>query len=388
MASTEPNKDPFFYTKSPFWNNKKWYPLWLLQVLTIFPLTGFFGIDHLFLRSPITALTKSICNIFSLGLWYFYDIIQVTLDRDTVKQSGFSIPIYGASGIGAGMFMESPDDGKDGKAPWRFMLYVLLTILPFGFDFLVAGDFVGAALRFMTTVLFFLWPLGFIWGSYNMYRAWITPGDLLEKGVYRIWPYSMFVGKYFDVGGTLGAGITSNTPVCREKGIIESVMEPVNTVVKVVADTIIEPVRTFTSGVAEIPSTIMAPIKMAVEEGLAPSITAGLKVGQIVPKVIKEVPQLAQTIGSKLNSMADPAAFLAKASQSSVLPKQPLANPLAKVLTGGLVGGGISNYEILSDSALLFTVGLLIVGGGILTLLRSSQEIKHTDSPPNPKKDI
>ena len=82
---------PFSYTKAPFWENKKVYSFWVLQLLTILP-TGFFGLDHLFLRSPLTALAKAFLNIFTLGFWYFYDILQVTVDRETVKSVGLSVP--------------------------------------------------------------------------------------------------------------------------------------------------------------------------------------------------------------------------------------------------------------------------------------------------------
>ena len=36
-------------------------------------LGGFFGLDHLYLRSPLTFIAKLITNIFTFGTWWLYD---------------------------------------------------------------------------------------------------------------------------------------------------------------------------------------------------------------------------------------------------------------------------------------------------------------------------
>ena len=380
--SAQGQETPYFYTKAPFWENKKWYSLWILQLITILPFTGFFGLDHLFLRSPLTAFTKLVVNICTLGLWYFYDILQVTVDKEVVQTAGLSIPIYGAAGIGAGMFTEpgakKPDDGS--LSPWRFMAYCLLTLLPFGLDFFVAGDFVGGGLRFMTSAIFLLWPLGFLWGCFNMYRAWINPADLLNRGTFRIWPFNMFVDSYFPVKGTLAPGSPeSAAPVCREKGFVETLMEPVNTVVGAVASTVVEPVHDALENVAAIPLAVSVPLKAAVEQGLAPTVTAGLKVAQVAPKAIAAVPQIASNVQGKI--AAKTAAAAAAAGPAL----------LAKASNGVLKGGGANSTPLgFSDGAVLFTLGLLVFGGAILTFIRSRDNFangpaKENDTPPNPR---
>lgn len=382
MSAAAAQEAPFFYTKGLYWssgsssNTSKWYPFWLLQLLTIMPLTGFFGLDHLFLRSPLTAIAKIIINIMCLGIWYWYDLLQVTLDRDTVKEFGMSVPIYGPTGIGAKQFLASGEKaGADSIAPWRFMAYCLLTLLPFGLDFFAAGDFLGGGLRFMTTVLFFLWPLGFLWGTYNMYRAWITPGDLLERGTYRIIPFSFFTDKYFSVKGTLAPGKVEETPVCRQKGVIETVMEPVTTVVGVATDIALQPLKDLAAAPGKAYDATLAPLQVAVEQGLAPSVTAGLKVAQLAPKAIAAVPAVAANVQNKIANASSAALATVKTGAGAVA-----------AMTGGSNSNSISN---ISDGAVIFTLALLVFGGGFLYFVRARTNnangpSKENDAPPKP----
>jgi hypothetical protein len=378
MSAAAAEETPFFYTKGLYWSSSKWYPFWLLQLLTIMPLTGFFGLDHLFLRSPLTAIAKLIINLIGLGIWYWYDLLQVTLDRDTVKEFGMSIPIYGPTGIGSKQFLGPGEKaGPDSIAPWRFMIYCLLTLLPFGLDFFAAGDFLGGGLRFMTTILFFLWPLGFLWGTYNMYRAWITPGDLLERGTYRIIPFSFFTDKYFSVKGTLAPGTVEETPVCRQKGVIETVMEPVNTVVGAATDIVLQPLKDIAAAPGKAYDATLVPLQIAVEQGLAPSITAGLKVAQLAPKAIAAVPAVAANVQNKISNASNAALATAK------------TGAVAAAAASVMKGGSSSSSSVVSDGAVIFTLALLVFGGGFLYLVRSrtnntNGSSKENDAPPKP----
>lgn len=370
------NSPPLFYTKSTFWESKKVYPFWVLQVLSVFPLTGFLGLDHLYLRSPVTALAKAFVNIVSLGFWYFYDILQFTVDRETVKQYGASVPFYGPVGMGAGMFLDPGETPEtDAVAPWRFMIFTLMTLLPFGLDFVVAGDYVGAGLRIFTLLSIVLWPLGFLWGCINMYRAWLKPADLFTYGTYRIWPFNWFVDTHFSVKGVLAPGTPrSPDPVCRQKGLVESFMEPVTTVVGVAAkaatNVVLEPVATAMEGIAAIPAAVSVPLKAAVEQGLAPTVTAGLKLGQLAPAAVAAVPKVATNISDRLTALSDPRTLAATAA---TLGKQ--------------MGGSGSGSTGISDAALLFTLAVLVFGGALLTAIRSRENgaSEEHDTPPDPR---
>ena len=64
---------------------------------------GFFGLDHLYLRSPLTFLVKFIVNILFFGVWYLYDVSHALFNSDVVKLYGLGVPILGPKGIAAGV---------------------------------------------------------------------------------------------------------------------------------------------------------------------------------------------------------------------------------------------------------------------------------------------
>jgi hypothetical protein len=190
----EPRTVPFDYTQARYWGGP-WYPYWSLIVITVFG--GFFGLDHLYLRSPTTAILKLIFNIFGLGLWYFYDLIQIFGEKQNVTQFGLSAPIFGPLGIGAGMFTDSyPRGVETSRSPFRYLAYLTLLGIPFGFDYLVAGDTNGALVKFLTGFIPLLWPIAFFWTAYNVFRAFFMPKHLFDNGMYRFFPFNWFMDSY------------------------------------------------------------------------------------------------------------------------------------------------------------------------------------------------
>jgi hypothetical protein len=86
-------KEPQF-TKSGMW----WFTL----------LFGFFGIHHLYLRSPQTAIIFLIANFCSLGFLWFYDLIQLSNvgeSLDNLNRHGLNTHVYNM-GLAQGMWKE------------------------------------------------------------------------------------------------------------------------------------------------------------------------------------------------------------------------------------------------------------------------------------------
>jgi hypothetical protein len=113
-------------------------PLWLLRTLSCFPLTGLLGIDHFYVRSPITGLLKfllacciipcvilivyptpgesfikamgsfliAILGCIFFSLWYIWDAVQVTAEGDRVVHYGMSVPFDLLQGIAQGMITD------------------------------------------------------------------------------------------------------------------------------------------------------------------------------------------------------------------------------------------------------------------------------------------
>ena len=87
------------YTKDGMW----WFTL----------LFGALGLHHIMLRSPHTWILFVVGNFFSLGYWWFYDLIQLStaLDYDHIHKYGIESP-WGPFGIAQGMFIKQKVPGE------------------------------------------------------------------------------------------------------------------------------------------------------------------------------------------------------------------------------------------------------------------------------------
>jgi len=184
----------FDYTQAKFWGGS-WYPYWTLILMTV--IFGFFGLDHIWLRSPLTGFLKFIVNIFTLGLWYFYDILQVFGEKESVMKNGLSAPFVGPLGIGAGVFIDSnPNGEKSTRSPYMFFLYSLLIWIPFGFDLFMAGDRDGGIVKFILTISIIGYPLVFLWSLINYIYLISKPKEFFTTGNYHIFPLNALIGDY------------------------------------------------------------------------------------------------------------------------------------------------------------------------------------------------
>lgn len=177
------------WTQIGYWNkpNLSW-TIYLILAISL----GFFGIDHLYMRSPFTAVLKFIVNLFTLGFWYFYDIINAFTEADLTKQYGVGTPFVSTGGIGAGMFADEPDKEH---APWKFMGYALTSAFPFGMFGLnnfIAGDTKGALMKAWMTILlcfpllFFAplgWLISFLLLCFTLYVLFFNTESLFSMGV-------------------------------------------------------------------------------------------------------------------------------------------------------------------------------------------------------------
>ena len=101
-------------------------------------LGGFFALDHLYLRSPVTFLAKIIVNFLCFGIWWIYDATQVVFNSQAVKIFGLGVPGLGPQGIAAGVFANPIPDKKH----IMFFIYALSLLLggAFGLDSFLMGD--------------------------------------------------------------------------------------------------------------------------------------------------------------------------------------------------------------------------------------------------------
>jgi hypothetical protein len=346
-------------TRKEFWGEPQYTRKGMLLFTAVF---GVFGLHHLLLRSPQTAVLFFFTNILTLGYCYWHDVLQLAgMPTKDLNKYGLALP-WGPAGIAQGMWKCGKEQGEEQEKeatetsppnPWWFFLYSLL--LPFGpLASLIAGD-TGGALAKVMSILFI--PLFLIWLLYDNYQLLLKPADVMYNGASRIFPFRAF--------GWMPDGMSPRlTGESRVKGVDDS------------QDSLI--VRTWKGMVIAflpflkrvLPFDLVTGIELAVSTGKAVKETAervattGMKVAQGVGKLATEVP-----------AAAGPA--LATAAQAA-------ANPEA--LLQKQIGGGEESLS-LSDKVVGGGLVAVLIGGFLLTLGRSYNEtLFHfngpSDSPP------
>lgn len=331
----------FEYTQKAYWGGP-WYPYWSLILVSI--VGGMFGLDHLYLRSPYTAIAKLIVNILGLGLWFIYDLLQILGEPESVQKNGLSLPVFGAAGIGSGMFTDNQPGVPTSRSPLRWLAYMFLVFMPFGFDLFVAGDTNGAAAKFIATITWFLWPIAIIWSVMNVGKAWLAPKSVWEDGMSRMFPFTFFmdaVGRSVlgpvdvpqtkdgcDPGGVNGV---FNRIIGLFTGIVSTILAPfVQTVVNLVLPGVVPATAAAAtavtagataakvgldtaSSVIEKSGNVASAVLDAAKNPAAQMAAVTSDLAQKAPSAIAAIPSLASGVGSGVGGLTDPDALKAAA---------------------------------------------------------------------------
>jgi hypothetical protein len=417
-------KGMFDYTQRDFWGGP-WYSYWMLIVVTIF--FGFFGGDHLFLRSPTSAILKLIVNIFGLGIWWFYDMIQIFGEKDTVMKHGLSAPIIGPLGIGAGMFKDNQPGVSTSKSPLRYLAYMFLLFFPFGFDLFVAGDTNGALAKFVSTISVILWPVLIIWMIFGGIRAFFMPKTLFTEGPDRLFPYSWFMSKHgpsklgpvdlpignpdeCDPGGGGLGGLLANGFKRMFFFIPTLVQSAINIAFPGVA-----PAVQAASKTVEVGAKTATDIISAVHDPAVATVSTTSSLAQSLPSAVSSIPSVAGQVTGQLSSFTDPTKLqqMAAAVPAAPIPslpvpqvptipvpsltlRTPISSPTTQVLKT-MVGGGMPDSD-LSSVALFGLFSLVLLGGSIYGIRRLNKSFlsfssgngdkgrERNDAPPKPSR--
>ena len=125
--------------------------LWLLKTLAV--IGGPLGLDHFYLRSPLTGIAKML-TFGGIGLWWIWDVCQVFGEEQRVLNYGMTTPFDYYTGIGQGMITEESQYGPG----WRYPAWLVGVLFGFaGLDSLAApksqGQFLRKALEFALLVV-------------------------------------------------------------------------------------------------------------------------------------------------------------------------------------------------------------------------------------------
>jgi hypothetical protein len=143
----------------------------MLQFLSCFPLTGMLGLDHFYLRSPLTGLIKflfcigivasvltlvfppttknfinaillyitSVLCLVGFLLWYIWDVVQVFAEKDRVVAYGLSTPFDFIQGIAQGMVTDQKTNYSAPSSVMNMLSRYLGWLLP-GMSQYMAGN--------------------------------------------------------------------------------------------------------------------------------------------------------------------------------------------------------------------------------------------------------
>jgi hypothetical protein len=359
---SEPNLS-YAHTGSGYWGGS-YYPYWSLMLITV--LFGFFGVDHFFLRSPRSGLLKAFINIFTLGSWWIYDIIQIFRDKETVLKSGLNIPALGPAGIAAGVFTDRPGSGKEPvKSPWLYLLYLLVAIFPYslGIDSFIAGDVFGGLFK-LTGILII--PLMFILPQklLEWYRIFVTPDMFFEKGLPRFPGVNYLIGDW----GCHNLAPENYEGLCAG-GLLGFALNLLPLTTGAIDVALAAPVGAVAAGL----STVKHGVELADEAVKAAQGTLGAvaKAGEAVRQASALAGQAGQAQQAALgvaSAAARPAAIQERAR--------------------GIMVGGSQQTDSLSTAALVLVTSLILGGGlyqgglRIKQLLKQNGRATRDDAPP------
>jgi hypothetical protein len=136
---------------------------------------GFFGLDYLYLGSPIGAFAKMMFNMSTFGYWWFFDALNAVVGQDQIRLYGPTAPVLGSLGVGAARFRDA-DPMKVSSDPalkkhLNFLIYGLVLGFAgmFGGDSFLTGHFFNGVIRLICLVSMVGAPIAIFWWVKNLY---------------------------------------------------------------------------------------------------------------------------------------------------------------------------------------------------------------------------
>lgn len=157
---------------------------------------GLIGLDHFYLRSPMTGTLK-LLTFGGLGFWWLWDVLQLLFERQSVALYGLTAPFELASGIGQGQISTAPTHIKQRTDYFNWFLSAFLDI--FGITALIEGRPAAFLRRLIDGVLLvtfassatifgilmaFIFAFFTIVPSFFTIKAIFNPAELAVKGVH------------------------------------------------------------------------------------------------------------------------------------------------------------------------------------------------------------
>jgi TM2 domain-containing membrane protein YozV len=173
---------------------------------------GFFALDHFYLRSFDSAAQKLAYNFFGLGIWYFWDLIQIFTENTKVRNEGLSSPFDWTQGIGRGVF--AAPGQESGTAPQKsYILWAFLAIFGgfFALDKFYLGETNHAIVKLVSVFSGILTLFGVFWVAWDAAHAFFMTKSVLSDKISLPFPLTYLgfeetSGAVFLPGGTQTEG--------------------------------------------------------------------------------------------------------------------------------------------------------------------------------------
>jgi len=363
---------------------------------------GFFALDHLYLRSPLTGFAKIFVNIVFFGAWWIYDASHAFFNSDIIKVFGLSIPGLGPQGIGAGCLSDEPN-----KKHMSFLIYGIALLFGglFGLDSFITGDKVSGGIRIFCLMTAIFSPVAIIWWLFNIFKFVFQTKDVTNKYweffgapqptieqslVVNIATKIPFFGKILEpiikIGESLGM-VTSQT-LGTVKNIAELAAKDPDAAIALLASgplqkSIVPAIKPIINSAKPITNTIQLGLH-TLDDGIAlghEALDKGSKIAEEVVKTTGDVAQGLSVLAPLVSGIPAMTQGITTSTAKSVLNKMDLNKMDLNKMTE-MKGGNIESNVL--PFMLLGTIALITVSGFILTYRKSkhNERNKRDDTPP------
>ena len=358
---------------------------------------GFFALDHLYLRSPLTFLAKIVINLLFFGVWWIWDALQAVFNDDVIKVFGLGVPSLGPKGIAAGVLANDIPDKKH----MRFFIYAIALMFTgiFGVDSFLLGDKTSGFIRLISLITMIFSPIALGWWIYKLFKFFfdtksVTNGNYEYFGAPSPPPPQSIADRLKSSIPILGSIID---PLVRVKdaavGAVENVGEFAEGVVtnpSAAIDSVLKgPVQKIASLAGPVIEPVIKPVTNTVQIGLqtvddiAGTARESLALGR---NALDKGASLAQGVISTTGDVAKAAAAALSVAPAIAGLSSGLTPNTISAAKSALQGGGGGSTSNVLPFVLMGTLALIAVSGFILTYRRSRQNERprKDDRPPEP----
>ena len=328
-------------------------------------LGGYLGLDHLYLRSPLTFLAKFIVNLLCFGIWWIYDATQVVFNSHAVKIFGLGVPGLGPKGIAAGVFANPVPDKKH----MNFFIYAASLIFggALGMDSFVLGDNRTGLIRLICMISMIFAPIALAWWAYNLFCFFTDTKTVVSE-------HADFFGA---PKHTFKSGFLATFP------FLSWIFSPIDSIKTFLHDIIGDAVKPITDTAQMAIGTVDSAVK-TVDDTVQLGRNAISKSGEIVGQIsdtIDKVSQASQVLpGVSLYSSITP---------ESVQKELGTANAANAVVGGAVIATQVAAMDLNPLHYILIVTIVTIVLGGVIVTYHRSKNVpssnERDDTPPEPR---